>query len=421
MYYLMVIPVAFYRVDSNTIACESAFAEHLRAFLPKALRWGGRVVILSPVMSNDEYSKSKEHLGHIFCKEEKIDHIEAFSLDTGRFKYFLTSPFIIWPKIWKAVKGASVVHAGPSQDLLKPFEIIAIWFSNWQKIKNVFIKDIDHRASTQMLYTQNKITKKSYLISKYVYDRFVHFQMKYAVKNCSLLLLKGQSMVADYGNGQKHVKNFYDTAHDESHILSDEDLNTKLEEVNAHLKDIRLVYFGRVVEYKGIVDMISATQQIKKIIQNNDEFNVVTLTIIGSGDQKSELEEIVKQENIGKEIKFIDAIKYGPLLFSELGNYDFLLAAPSREDTPRSVFDSMACGLPILGYDTYYYKDLEKTGAVKTSPWLSVTCLVNLILETKRNTSQQKSMITSGVEFAENNTQQIWLEKRQSWQIEFLG
>jgi glycosyltransferase involved in cell wall biosynthesis len=145
------------------------------------------------------------------------------------------------------------------------------------------------------------------------------------------------------------------------------------------------------------------------------------LTIIGSGNHKAKLEEIVKHQNLTEQVKFSEPINYGSLLFSELAKHDFLLAAPRSEDTPRSAFDSMACGLPILAYDTYYYKDLEKTGAVKTAMWLSVEGLASLVLETKRNISQHQLMITNGIEFAKNNTQMIWLEQRQCWQIEFLG
>lgn len=417
----MVLRVSFFRLDSDTIACESAFAEHLREYLPKAQRWGDRIVILSPSLSEEEYYKNKDHLGHICCAKEKIDHIDVFPADINRFKYFFTSPFLVWPKIWKSVKDANVVHAGPSQDFFQAFEIIAILFSNWQNKKSIFVKDIDHRASAEMLYLQKSISKKSYLLRKYLYDGFVHFQMKYAVKKCSLLLLKGQSMVDDYGNSQKNVKNFYDTAHDETHILNDQMLNKKLAELQVYSKDIRLVYFGRLVEYKGIEDMISATQQIKQIIKKSEEFNSVTLTIIGSGNHKAKLEEIVKHQNLTEQVKFSEPINYGSLLFSELAKHDFLLAAPRSEDTPRSAFDSMACGLPILAYDTYYYKDLEKTGAVKTAMWLSVEGLASLVLETKRNISQHQLMITNGIEFAKNNTQMIWLEQRQCWQIEFLG
>ena len=106
---------------------------------------------------------------------------------------------------------------------------------------------------------------------------------------------------------------------------------------------------------------------------------------------------------------------------NELKKHDFLLAAPKSEDTPRSVFDAMACGLPIIAYDTYYYKDLETTGTVKTVPWLSEKAMADKIIELFHDPETVKEMIRKSKEFAENNTQDIWLQKRQEWTTTFLN
>ncbi len=415
----MVLPVVFYRIDDNTIACESAFVKHLQSLSPKTREWGEKLIIMSPVMSDASYEQSKDYLSTINCDEERIDHIAAFSADTGRYTYPFLLPFKIIPTIWKAVKIANVVHSGPSDDIFRPFEIIALISAILQKKKSIFVKDIDHRASVDMLYKQKKLSKKSYFLRKYVYDRYMHLQMRFAAKYCSLLFLKGQSMADDYGKGRDHVKNFYDTAHDLSFVLNEQELNQKLSLVASGTKEIKLVYFGRIVEYKGIRDMILTTKRVSELVSDTD--TVVSLTIIGAGEQIPELTSFIEEQKLTHLVKFVDAIEYGKKLFSKLSTYDFLLAAPWREDTPRSVFDSMACGLPIIAYDTYYYKDLEKTGAVKTVPWLSIDEMADCIIKLKKDLSTQEDMIKSGVQFAKENTQDIWLEKRHKWQQTFLN
>ncbi len=419
MNYLMVLPVVFYRIDDNTIACESAFTKHLQSLSPMTRVWGEKLIIISPVMSDASYEQCKDHLSTINCEKECIDHIAAFSIDTGRYAYPLLLPFKIIPTIWKAVKTAKVVHSGPSDDIFKPFEIIALISAVLQKKKSIFVKDIDQRASVDMLYAQKKVTKKSYLLRKYIYDRYIHLQMLFASKYCSLLLLKGQSMADDYGKGRDYVKNFYDTAHDLSFVLDEHELSQKLSLVESGAKKIKLVYFGRIVEYKGIRDMILATQRANEMLIDTD--TNVSLTIIGAGEQIPELASLIQEQKLTGLVKFVNAIEYGKKLFSELSTYDFLLAAPWREDTPRSVFDSMACGLPIIAYDTYYYKDLEKTGAVKTVPWLSIDEMADCIIKLKKDLNTQEEMIKSGVQFAKENTQEIWLEKRHKWQQIFLN
>lgn len=420
MDYLMVLPVVFYRIDDNTIACESAFALHLKELRAHSRTWGDRLVVLSPTMSSGEFEANRGYLTLIDCREEGIDHIEAYPAARGRLFYALSWPLLVLPRVFAAVRRAAVVHAGPSDDPFRPFEVLAIGLGLLLGSKTVFVKDIDHRASAFMLYSQGGLSKKSYLLRRHVYDRFVDLQMRFASRYCSLLLLKGQSMVDDYGRGRAWVRNFYDTAHDLSFVLNDEQVTEKCAALEVRRDTIRLVYFGRFVEYKGIGDMIAVARQLSDspALQGR----TVSLTLIGSGAQYAELEALVALEGLGHIVRFKGPMEYGQALFSELYQYDFLLAAPWREDTPRSAFDAMACGLPILAYDSYYYRDLEQhTGAVRTCNWRSTTALAQLVLATKDDIGLQRRMIERGVRFARDNTQEVWLNRRHAWQLECLG
>jgi glycosyltransferase involved in cell wall biosynthesis len=415
----MVLPVQFYRVDENTVACESAFALHLKMLMPDVKKWADKLVILSPSMTDEYYQNNKNYFTHIKCEEECIDYIEAYPSNWGRLKYLASFPFSVFPTIYKAVKNASVIHSGPTNDPFNPFEIISIILGIFFKRNTLFFIDIDHRASTDMLYKTGKLSKKSYLLKKYFYDKLLHLQIKFAVKFCTLVILKSESMVNDYGKKLPHVKNFYDTAHDLSFVLNEEGIKRKLDNFDNNSNHIRLVYFGRLVEYKGIRDMMLAIKHLQEKLK--DTGKILSFTLIGSGEQTKELEEYSNELGIVDIVEFKGAIEYGQKLFDELENYDFLLAAPNREDTPRSAFDSFSCGLPIIAYDTYYYKNLSNTGAVSTVPWLSYTEMANAILEIKQDSKKYHQMSKSGVDFARKNTQEYWLEKRFSWNEEFFN
>ncbi|MFT5419895.1 MAG: glycosyltransferase involved in cell wall biosynthesis [Candidatus Endobugula sp.] len=419
MKYVMVLLVPFYRVDDNVIACESAFAAHLKELLPRIAQWGSEIVIHSPQMSEQTYTKNKHHLSHIQCKEEHIYYLEAFPAEMSRLAFFLQAPFTLWPKMWRLVKSANVVHSSASKDLFKAFTITSLLFAAIQGKKSILVMDIDHRHSAKMLYETGRFSFKSYCLSRYLYTPFVSLQLRFAVKYCNLLMLKGRALVEDYGKGKQHVKNFYNTVHDLSFVLSESDLKAKLAAVDQGKKVIRLVYFGRVVEYKGIQDMIEATGLLADHLLEKDI--QVSLSIIGAGDVKEDLQALVERKELGSRVNFIEPLSYGDELFDELKTYDFLLAAPKSEDTPRSVFDAMACGLPIIAYDTYYYKDLESTGAVQTVPWLSVEALAKKIVSLYDDKQAVKDMINHGRDFAINNTQEVWLNKRVEWTKEFLS
>jgi glycosyltransferase involved in cell wall biosynthesis len=204
-------------------------------------------------------------------------------------------------------------------------------------------------------------------------------------------------------------------------VIGEKALQRKIVGVNRGNRDIKLVYFGRIVEYKGISDMILAVQHLSADLEANNAGYSVSLTIIGTGEHSPELEKLAAEKEMSAHIIFKDAIPYGPELFKVLQECDFLLAAPKHEDTPRSAFDAMACALPIIAYDTYYYEDLEKTGAVKTVPWCSIESLAEKIKELANQPDIVIDMMKKGKEFAIDNTQEIWIEKRKAWTDEFLS
>jgi glycosyltransferase involved in cell wall biosynthesis len=421
MNYVMVLLVPFYRVDENTIACESAFAAHLIELLPRISPWGKRIVIHSPMMTEKTYRQNKSHLAHINCEKELINYVSGPSADLSRRHFLLRSPFIIWPAIWRVVRSANVIHASASKDIFRLFTIMSIIFAVIQGKKTIFVMDIDHRNSAEMSYRTGKLSRKSYWLCQYIYNPLISLQIRFSVKFCHLIMLKGQQLVDDYGQGRDKVKNFYDTAHDLSFVVGEDRLDKKVSFWDEPEKNIKLVYFGRLIAYKGIMDMIVATKKAGEKLSVINEKRKVSLTIIGAGEQEQELKAFVNKQKLQHLIYFKDAMSYGDELFDCLAGYDFLLAAPHSEDTPRSVFDSMACGLPIIAYDTYYYKDLANTGTVKTVSWLSTNAMADKIVELSSEPKIVKDMIVACRFFAVNNTQKVWLDKRLAWTKEFLS
>jgi glycosyltransferase involved in cell wall biosynthesis len=421
MKYVMVLLVPFYRVDENTIACEGAFYTHLKELLPRISEWGDEILIHSPVMSTQTYTDNKHHLAHIDCAAERIDHVASYASDISRAKFMLHAPFSIWPKIWQVVKSANVVHSSVSKDIFKLFTFLALFFAVLQGKKTVTAMDIDHRNSAKMSYRTGKFSYKSYFLSQYIYNPIISLQIRFVSRFCNLVMLKGQLLVDDYGKGRAKVKNFYDTAHDESFVLSEQDMAQKLQYWDSSKSDIKCVYFGRLVDYKGIDDMILAVKKAAEKLQEMGSKKTISLSIIGTGESEHSLKALVDQHELQGIVEFCGALSYGEALFSRLREYDFLLAAPHSEDTPRSVFDAMACGLPMIAYDTYYYKDLEATDTVKTVPWLSIDALADGIVTLSHEPERVQKMIKKCRDFAVNNTQEAWLNKRLAWTKEFLS
>jgi glycosyltransferase involved in cell wall biosynthesis len=414
MEYIITVPVEFYPLDENNAACESAFAEHLTLLMSHIQQYASNIHIVAPAMSSESYESRKSYLKTLNRQTDNITVSCAYSADTGRLKYFFTKLIPVFKQLKKIIKNGALIHSGPSNDMFKPFEVFAIVLAVLNRRPSIFVVDIDSRDSAKMKYMTGKLSRKSYWLQKYIYGPYLSLQVKFAVKYCTLVLLKSKSMVRDYGKGSPHVKNFLDTAHSADAVIDSAKIEEKINRIGQ--QPFRLVYFGRLAEYKGIIDMIKAATVAKT------KFNVnLELTIIGEGDQKPILQDIVKESNASEYIHFKGAMPYGKQLFDEIYQQDVLLAAPQSQDTPRNVFDAMSNGLATIAYDTYYYCDLESTNAVITTPWLDIDEFARAIASLAKNPERQKQMITSAVEFAKENTQEYWLNKRHNWLVKCLN
>ena len=78
--------------------------------------------------------------------------------------------------------------------------------------------------------------------------------------------------------------------------------------------------------------------------------------------------------------------------------------------------------MALCAYDTDYYLTLAQFGnMVKTSPWLNVEAMAETIANFANNPTALTNAQIDARKFAEENTQEIWLEKRLKWTKEFCG
>ncbi len=415
MQYLLVVPVAFYRAPDGRIACESAFVEHLRLTRQMFEPTFSSMRIAAPSMSDADYEKNKDHLGHFDETEEQIFYTQLHPFDTGRLKFFLFLWLPTYLKIFGAVRKAAIVHSGLSYDILMPFEIFSL-FTGWLlRRKTVFVIDIDNRTSADMLYATGAMSKKSYMISKWFYNPMRILQIRWAVACCSLLMLKSQSLVNDYGKGKSHVKNFYDVAFSPEYLIPEARLASKVAAVQEKDNPLELTFFGRLVPYKGIDYCIRAVK-----LAREQGAHGARLHILGAGSQEAALKALTHELGAEDYVIFYGAVPFGPEFFSQLYNYHLLMAAPLSQDTPRSLFDAMAAGIPLLAFDTDYYKDLVNTGAVDVVPWRSVEGLAEKITAFHHDRALLAQRIQAGVTFAQENSQDIWMERRKGWVLDLF-
>ena len=330
--YLMVLPVAAYRVDESNFEVESAFAEHLRLLRSRLGDLAQELVIAAPEMSEQE----RAHCGSVARINETDEGIifrPMFAQDSNTVEYFCALPETV-RRLKAEVAQAEIIH-GALSPLLRPFEIFGVALGRWLGKKTISVTDIDHRNSAWMNYQTGRWTLRQYVTTRLFHDTWTHAQLAVAARTFDLVLLKGNRMVEDYGAGRSNVRFILDAAHSQEHLIPLDRLLRKQESCKPG-QPLRLCYFGRLVEYKGLRDMLRAIAAAKR------QGAQLHFTIIGAGVQEPELYAQVSELDLTAEVSFKGSIKFGPELFDELYDAHVLLAAPLREDTPRSALDGCA-------------------------------------------------------------------------------
>jgi glycosyltransferase involved in cell wall biosynthesis len=406
-HYLMVLPVPASACGEGAFEIESAFADHLRMLKGKLGGLAETLVVAAPELSAASRAQSATRLARIE-PTEGIHFRPMFPADLGRAGYLRALPRVM-AALYAEVKQADIVHASISP-LYRPFEFPALMMASALGKKTIIVTDIDHRKSSWMNFETGRWSRREYMVTRLVHDPFVHLQHLIGVRRCSLALLKGQGLAADYGRGRPNVKYFLDSAYSQEHIIPDDRLQKKLAALAVPGSPLEVVYFGRLVEYKGIDAMLRA---VRRAVTNGAR---VHFQIIGAGPAEAALRALAAELDLGPAVTFVGALPFGAPLFDRLYDAHLLLAAPLSEDTPRSALDACAMGQAIAAYDTYYYRELAAMRApVELVPWRDVDGLGDRIVSLDKDRARLGEMIRRGVDFARENTQELWLDKRIAW------
>ncbi|MFY9342864.1 MAG: glycosyltransferase, partial [Planctomycetota bacterium] len=370
--YLLVVPVPFHPLPDGRAAIESAFATHLQALLASLRPRITELEVLAPAMDDAAYAASKLSLRELDPAADGIRCTPAYPLNTGRLRFLLGLPRLLL-RLWRAVGRAAFVHAGPSP-LWRPFENVALLFGWLARRTTVYVTDIDHRESPRMNVATGAWSRGVAFRARHLHGRWTALQHHLARWLCSTLFLKGQALVRDYGRGRAHVHYILDCAHGEDVVLDGARLDAKCRQLAAPGRPLRACYFGRLVAYKGVDRMLDAVAQAR------GSGAAVTFDIWGAGDAEPALRARVATLRLDRVVTFHAPLPYGGELFTELAQCDLLLAAPLSQDTPRSAIDAQALGLPVLAFDTYYYRELAAQGAgVRVVPWPDVAALAQAL------------------------------------------
>lgn len=110
-----------------------------------------------------------------------------------------------------------------------------------------------------------------------------------------------------------------------------------------------ILYFGRLSEEKGIMDLLDAYE--KMIDRDTSLDDNIYLQIVGDGPQKEQLEKEVLRRRLQEEVEITGAKEWPEL--REIIKGAEVVVFPSRwyENYPYSVLEAQSLGVPVIGAD----------------------------------------------------------------------
>ncbi len=412
--YLMVLAVPAYPLGGGRFAVESAFAQHLRQLKRRLGPIAEDLVVATPRLPEPAYRLLEKSMEVLDEEHDRIRLVPLYETG-GSHTAFLKEWPVILRRLTAEVRRAEVVHSGNSY-FTRPVEFTALALAKLRGAKTIFVTDIDDRNSAKMNLESGYWGRRQYAVNRIFADTFMHLQRWIAARAFSLVLLKGSRLAHDYGRGRPNVKNFLDSAFNSEHLIPEEELERKLRAVTAQpAGPLEVIYFGRLVAYKGIDHMLRA---VKGAREGGAD---VRFGVIGAGPEQERLEDLMRELGIADIVTFHGAMPFGERLFAKIRAAHVLLAAPLSEDTPRSALDAMAGAEVVVAYDTYYYKELaDGGGGVVVVPWLDHEAMARELVALAQSRDRLAELMRRSVRFARANTQEIWLERRVEWTREIF-
>jgi len=256
--------------------------------------------------------------------------------DDQNYGIIPTEP-ITWGFMQNTLRNVTHIYPG-IRHLLRSLEpdIIELWEEPFSAV------------TAHTIFWAKRIIPKAKLIFFSAQNVFKRYQFpfsafeKYTYKNAGHAFLVNEE-VSDVIRRKGYEKEFtilplgVDTE-----IFCKKDISSLKEKLS--LKDFVIGFIGKIDKQKGIFDLVKAACEINERIQ---------LLIIGNGELKGEIENLVKSLGLGQKTILMGAIPH-----SQVPNYlncMDLLVFPSvsvpnlREQFGRVIIEGMACEVPVLG------------------------------------------------------------------------
>lgn len=401
--YLIVIHVPFQDAGPGRVRVGADWGRSLHLLRDSLRGRLGPVVVAAPALpAHADWTQQPPVTLH--TEREQIFFVKLCDADL-RPRRFWRQAGAVYRRCLALARKADVVHAGMN-DLFRPISPLGFRAAVMAGRPTVFVEDTDAVAQLRQL-SQGRHRWRTEL-----YCRTYEQVMRWAVARADLALLKGRSLHARYGRCARNARDFQDTSYSKAWVIPEAELNAKLAEATTATV-LRCVSIGRLVSRKGVDETLRVVAAMEALGISTD------LEIIGDGPEAAPLRRLADTLGLRSRVRFSGPAVYGRDLVARLRRFHIMLFTPTAEDTPRSLFDALAAGLPVAGYAVDYVQSVlagEQCGVM--GPVRRPAELAREVARLWHDRPRFSALIQRAAAAGRRNAAEAWYARRAEWTLE---
>lgn len=199
---------------------------------------------------------------------------------------------------------------------------------------------------------------------------------------CDGIQANGRPAFLQYGK-YSDVIEYFDTRVEKKQLVTELELERRFNYLLAG-RPIRLAFSGRLIRMKGVDQLIVVARRLK-------QWGVpFSLSIYGAGDLEFEVKAAIYESGLSDCVILNGAVDFFAKLLPDMkSNVDIFVCLHRQSDPSCTYMETLACGVPILGYDNKAFSgimDIAKVGwLVKMDDSEGVAGIIRKLSEDRRD------------------------------------
>ncbi len=243
----------------------------------------------------------------------------------------------------------------------------------------------------------------------------VERKRKTAFKNADGIQANGMGAYNQY-NKFKNCMLYFDTRVNTDIIISNEKLNERLQALTNN-KPIRLAFSGRLIKIKGVDHLIELAGLLK------DRKINFKMTIYGTGELDGEIADKINDMQLTNEVNMAGVLDFYSELIPEIKEKVDLYVILHRQGDPSCTYlETLACGIPIVGYENEAFSGLLERGDVGWGKKIDdIHGIADVIEYLNNNRDEIKKKSISSMNFSRSHDFEKTFKKRIEHLSQLLG